>query len=71
MVGFVVTIGLAVAGAGYWSLVIGLVVGRGPRRVGGLVVVALPDALRWDRATAARVLLVLLAAVHRQRFGAC
>ena len=49
VVAFVVTVGLAVAGAGYWSLVIGLVVGS---FAGGIVAVAFspyPLRLRWER----------------------
>jgi O-antigen/teichoic acid export membrane protein len=52
VLGFVVTIGLAVAGAGYWSLVIGMLVGSA---AGALVIVRhspYPLRLRFDRATA-------------------
>jgi len=52
IVGFVVTIALAAAGAGYWSLVAGAIAGAW---AGGLAIVALSPyrlALRWDRATA-------------------
>lgn len=51
VVGTVVTVGLAVAGAGYWSLVIGSVAGTG---VGAAVAVAMapfPLAFRFDRRT--------------------
>ena len=52
IVGFVVTVGLAAAGAGYWSLVAGAIAGVW---AGALAIVVLSPyrlALRWDRATA-------------------
>lgn len=52
IVGFVVTVGLAAAGAGYWSLVAGALAGAWS---GALAIVALSPyrlRLRWDRATA-------------------
>jgi len=52
IVGFVVTVALAAAGAGYWSLVAGVIAGAW---AGGLAIVVLSPyrlALRWDRGTA-------------------
>lgn len=52
IVGFIVTIALAAAGAGYWSLVAGAIAGAW---AGALAIVILSPyrlALRWDRATA-------------------
>jgi len=52
IVGFVVTVALAAAGAGYWSLVAGAIAGAW---AGALAIVVLSPyrlALRWDRATA-------------------
>jgi len=56
VVSFAVTVALAVAGMGYWSLVIGSVVGS---FVGGIVALTVSPyqlKLRWDRPTAARYL---------------
>jgi len=52
VVAFAVTIGLAVAGAGYWSLVIGLVAGGWAMAL--VVLIVSPYRLRWryDRAAA-------------------
>jgi O-antigen/teichoic acid export membrane protein len=51
IVGFVVTIGLAVAGAGYWSLVAGLVVGPWVAAAVAVAASPYPLRLRWDLAT--------------------
>lgn len=51
VVGFAVTIGLAVAGAGYWSLVAGLVVGPWAAAAAAAAASPYPMRLRWDRAT--------------------
>jgi len=51
VVGFAVTIGLAVAGAGYWSLVAGLVVGPWAAAAAAALASPYPLRLRWDRAT--------------------
>ena len=69
--GAAVTIVLAIAGLGYWSLVLGPVAGS---ICGGIAAVATspyPLRLRYERGHAARVLLVLLAAarLERQRAG--
>jgi O-antigen/teichoic acid export membrane protein len=51
IVGFVVTIILAIAGLEYWSLVIGLVVGSWAGGIVALVVSPYRPALRFERAT--------------------
>jgi O-antigen/teichoic acid export membrane protein len=51
LVGFVVTIALAIAGLDYWSLVIGLVAGAWVGGVVALVVSPYPPAWRFERAT--------------------
>jgi len=51
LVGFVVTIGLAVAGAGYWSLVAGLVVGPWAAAAVAAMSSPYPMRVRWDRTT--------------------
>ena len=50
LVGFVVTIGLAVAGAGYWSLVAGAVAGALAGAIAALAASPYPLAIRFDRA---------------------
>lgn len=52
VVAFVVAIGLAVAGIGYWSLVIGLFAGAWSAAIVALVVSPHPLRLRWDGGTA-------------------
>jgi O-antigen/teichoic acid export membrane protein len=54
IVGFVVTIGLAVAGAGYWSLVIGAVAGAWAAAIAAWRACPYPLRLRYDRGTARR-----------------
>ena len=56
VVSFIVTIALAVGGAGYWSLVIGLVAGNWVAAIACVVVSPYPLRLRFDRATARRYL---------------
>jgi O-antigen/teichoic acid export membrane protein len=51
VVAFVVTVALAVAGAGYWSLVVGTVIGAWAGAVAALRACPYPLALRFDRAT--------------------
>jgi PST family polysaccharide transporter len=51
-VGFVVTIGLAIAGAGYWSLVIGVVAGSFAGGITALLACPYRLKLRFDRRTA-------------------
>jgi PST family polysaccharide transporter len=51
VVGFAVTIGLAVAGVGYWSLVIGLVVGPWAAALAAAAASPYRMRLRWERAT--------------------
>lgn len=51
IVGFVVTIGLAIAGAGYWSLVIGLVSGSLAGAAVAIVASPYPLRLRWEPET--------------------
>lgn len=51
VVGAAVTIGLAIAGAGYWSLVVGLLVGAWAAAIVAVVASPYPLALRFDRAT--------------------
>ena len=66
-----VTIVLAIAGLGYWSLVLGPVAGSICGGIAAVTTSPYPLRLRWDERHAARVLLVLLAAarVERQRAG--
>jgi O-antigen/teichoic acid export membrane protein len=54
VVGFVVTIALAVAGAGYWSLVIGTLVGAWAAAIAAWRSCPYPLRLRYDRGTARR-----------------
>jgi O-antigen/teichoic acid export membrane protein len=56
VVSFAITVGLAIAGYGYWSLVIGSVIGSAVGGVVALIASPYPLALRWDRATAGRYL---------------
>jgi PST family polysaccharide transporter len=56
VVGFVVTVGLAAAGAGYWSLVVGVVAGSWAAATAALVNSPYRIALRYDRGTARRYL---------------
>src|SRR5690242_14341350 len=51
LVGFAVTVALAAAGHGYWSLVIGAVSGAGAGALAALASSPYPLALRFDRAT--------------------
>jgi len=51
VVGFAVTIALAVAGLGYWSLVVGTVVGAAAGAVVAVLASPYPLALRYDRGT--------------------
>jgi O-antigen/teichoic acid export membrane protein len=52
IVSFVVTIGLAAAGAGYWSLVLGLVIGSWASAAAAIYYSPYPLRLRYDRGTA-------------------
>ncbi len=52
IVGFAVTVALAVAGAGYWSLVVGLVVGAACGSVAAVVASPCRLRLRYERGTA-------------------
>jgi O-antigen/teichoic acid export membrane protein len=52
LVGFVVTIALAVAGLGYWSLIVGLVVGSWTGAAVAIAFRRYPLRLRFERATA-------------------
>ena len=52
IVGFVVTIALAVAGAGYWSLVIGTVAGAWAAAIAAWRACPYPLRMRYDRGTA-------------------
>lgn len=52
IVGFVVTIALAVAGAGYWSLVIGTLAGAWAAAIAAWRACPYPLRLRYDRGTA-------------------
>jgi lipopolysaccharide exporter len=54
LVGFALTLGLAVAGAGYWSLVVGVVVGTWAGAVVALVNSRFRLALRYDHGTLRR-----------------
>ncbi len=56
VVAFAVTIGLAIGGAGYWSLVIGAVAGAMAGSVGAVLASPYRLALRYDRGTARRYL---------------
>jgi polysaccharide transporter, PST family len=56
VVAFAVTIALAIAGAGYWSLVIGGVVGALAGSLGAILASPYPIALRYDRGTARKYL---------------
>lgn len=49
IVSFAVTIGLAIAGAGYWSLVVGLVVGAWSSALAAVIFCPYPLRLRFDR----------------------
>jgi PST family polysaccharide transporter len=51
LVGFVVTVALAIAGLGYWALVIGAVVGATAGAVVAVLASPYPLALRYDRGT--------------------
>ncbi len=51
IIAFVVTIALAAAGAGYWSLVIGLVVGAWAAAIAAVLASPYRLALRYDRGT--------------------
>src|SRR3954447_9437750 len=51
VVGFVLTVGLAVAGAGYWSLLVGTLAGAWATAAAALIVSPYRLALRLDRAT--------------------
>jgi O-antigen/teichoic acid export membrane protein len=51
LVAAAVTIGLAVAGAGYWSLVIGVVAGSTCGAIVAVITCPYPLRLRWDRGT--------------------
>ncbi len=51
LVGAVVTVALAAAGAGYWSLVIGMVVGSWAAAAAAIAASPFPLALRWERGT--------------------
>jgi PST family polysaccharide transporter len=51
IIGFVLTIGLAIAGAGYWSLVIGAVVGVWSTAIAAVIVSPYPLRLRYDKKT--------------------
>jgi O-antigen/teichoic acid export membrane protein len=57
LVGFVVTIALAVAGAGYWSLVIGTLAGAWAAAIAAWQACPYPLRLRYDRGTARRYVL--------------
>jgi O-antigen/teichoic acid export membrane protein len=52
LVSFVVTVALAAAGAGYWSLVIGFVAGAGAAALVAVLASPYPVRLRYDRAIA-------------------
>ena len=52
IVAFVVTIGLAIAGAGYWSLVLGVVIGAWASALAAIIYTPYPLRLRFDRETA-------------------
>jgi polysaccharide transporter, PST family len=52
VLGFVVTIALAVAGMGYWSLVLGGLVGALAAGLAAVLASPFPLRLRWDRQTA-------------------
>ena len=54
IVGFVVTIGLAVAGAGYWSLVLGVLAGSWAGACAALIACPYPLRLRLERETVRR-----------------
>src|SRR3954454_15108712 len=51
IVAFVLTVGLAIAGAGYWSLLVGTLAGAWATAIAAIVVSPYPLALRIDRAT--------------------
>jgi PST family polysaccharide transporter len=53
-IAFFVTIGLAVAGAGYWSLIIGLLTGAWCAALAAVLVTPYPLRLRFDRETLRR-----------------
>ena len=55
-IAFAVTIGLAIGGAGYWSLVVGGVVGAMAGSIGAVLASPYPIALRYDRGTARKYL---------------
>ena len=52
VLGFVVTVALAIAGAGYWSLVIGTIVGSAVGALAALIASPYRISLRYDRGTA-------------------
>lgn len=49
LVSFVVTVALAIAGAGYWALVVGVVAGSCAGALAAVLASPYPLALRWDR----------------------
>jgi O-antigen/teichoic acid export membrane protein len=51
VVGFVVTLGLAIAGAGYWSFVWGFVAGMAASAVVALIAAPIRPRLRYDKGT--------------------
>ena len=51
IVAFVVTVGLAIAGAGYWSLLVGTLAGAWGTALAAIIVSPYPLKLRLDRAT--------------------
>ncbi len=66
MSGFVVTVALAVAGAGLLGLVVGIVAGAWPPPLVALRASPYRLALRFDRGSAARLRHVLVAALRRR-----
>ncbi len=56
IVSFIVTVSLAVAGYGYWSLVLGLVAGAWATALASLIASPYPLRFRFDRATARQYL---------------
>ena len=68
VVGFVTTVGLAIAGVGYWSLVIGQLAGVvcGGHRGISLLALQVPPAVRRGHHPAVRELLLAPAGGHRQ-----
>ena len=70
VVTFVVTVPLALAGVGVWSLVIGPAVGNAAAAGAAIAVSPYRLELRFDRAAARRYFALLLADLRRER-GAC